>query len=42
MKVPFSPASLPAFVVVDALDDNHSNRGEVEAILLLGVLKVAQ
>jgi hypothetical protein len=31
MWVPFSPASLPTFVVVGVFDDSHSNWGEVES-----------
>jgi hypothetical protein len=31
MRVPFSSASSPAFVVVGVLDDGYSNRGEVES-----------
>jgi hypothetical protein len=27
----FFPTSSPAFVVVDVLDNSHSNRGEVES-----------
>jgi hypothetical protein len=30
MRIPFSPAFSPAFVVVGVLDDSYSNRGEVE------------
>jgi hypothetical protein len=31
VRVSFSPASSPTFVIVCALDDSHSNRGEVES-----------
>jgi hypothetical protein len=31
MRVPFSPASSPAFVVGGVFDDGYSNRGEVES-----------
>jgi hypothetical protein len=31
MRVRFSPASSPTFVVGGVLDDSHSNMGEVES-----------
>jgi hypothetical protein len=31
MSVPFSPTSLPAFVVGGTLDASHSNKGEMES-----------
>jgi hypothetical protein len=31
MRVPFSSASSPGFVVCGVLDDSHSNRDEVES-----------
>jgi hypothetical protein len=31
MRVPFSPASLPTFVVGGVFDDSYSNRSEMES-----------
>jgi hypothetical protein len=32
MRIPFSPASLPTFVVEGVFDDSYSNRSDMESV----------